>query len=346
MRYHFDDIFGSASSGVLLVDKYFTIERANEAICELLGYTKNELITRQLADLVYQEPYEEGNSLQSICSTSRENTIELEKRLIKYDKSLVWVHFCLHSSYDEETDSWYGLVIVTDISYRKELEAKLKRLQHKQEVVLRQIHEQVKSNMALVQFAERLPWKYITEQVVNPAITSTLTKRVKSASWVYSSLYVREKTSGIHLQKYIDRLVKQIITFYPDNGFVRKINLSIEPVYVSAPLLNVLTFIVHELLDIVLSVPQDAHIQLSFGKEPGEYSYLFSWQCKTKQTFSEQELFPVINLISMLVMPLHGNLSLKCSPEGYVRLYIYFWDMEKHTESSNDWANLNTLSNS
>jgi PAS domain S-box-containing protein len=332
MRHCFHHLFGGTSSGALLINGNGEIEQANEAAAALLGCTPAFLINRPLDNLIFREPYEEGSQLQKFCNSRHTTPIELEKRLIRHDQSLVWVHFCLQTSHNSPGQAWYGLIMLTDISYRKALEAKLKKLLGQQECVMLQIHAQLKQNMALLQLAGSLPDKHLCTNTEEINSAKAIARRAKELPWVYSSVYIREKTSGIglhkHLQAMAGQLMRPFVTGYPGH----RLSLSLEPLYVNAMPVNLLGSIVHELLDQALRSEDALHMRLSFGAIRGTSDYLLGWQCCGLVPDTAAALLQSVELVSMLAASLQGEATLSYPDERCLRLDIRFHDFAAYAE--------------
>jgi PAS domain S-box-containing protein len=103
-----------------------TLVDANEALCAMLGRTKNELIGSDLAELSHPD---DAASDREAAVEMREGNRELyvtEKRYRRADGTYVWV--LLHSNTLVRNDTVTALAHVIDISDRKEAEAERLRL--------------------------------------------------------------------------------------------------------------------------------------------------------------------------------------------------------------------------
>ncbi|WP_299318220.1 PAS domain S-box protein [uncultured Maribacter sp.] len=104
-----------ASDIIILSDFDGNILEINPYGIQLFGYTKEELLTKNLKELVTPE---ESNQQQARFSEMREGkTVRLERRLVKKDKTLFYGEVCA-----KKLNETTVLGIIRDVTERKELE--------------------------------------------------------------------------------------------------------------------------------------------------------------------------------------------------------------------------------
>ena len=104
-----------ASDIIILSDFDGNILEINPYGIQLFGYTKEELLTKNLKELVTPE---ESNQLPAHYSEMREGkTVRLERRLVKKDKTLFYGEVCA-----KKLNKTTVLGIIRDVTERKELE--------------------------------------------------------------------------------------------------------------------------------------------------------------------------------------------------------------------------------
>jgi PAS domain S-box-containing protein len=118
----FENTFENAAVGLghAALDGRFL--RVNAYLCDLVGYTKSELMQRTFADITHPDDLEEDWSLARGLVTSNQQSYSLHKRYLHKNGRVVWValHVVLIRRPDGEPD--YFLSTVTDISEQKEAE--------------------------------------------------------------------------------------------------------------------------------------------------------------------------------------------------------------------------------
>jgi PAS domain S-box-containing protein len=91
----------------------------NRKLCEILGYTEAELIGRKISDLTDDHNVEETRRLFRRLVDKGE-PYHLEKRYVRKDDSLVWVHVSASPIRDAQGKTSAAVAVIRDISERKQ----------------------------------------------------------------------------------------------------------------------------------------------------------------------------------------------------------------------------------
>ncbi|MEF7615726.1 PAS domain S-box protein [Aquincola sp. MAHUQ-54] len=121
----FSTIVNQTSVGVTQVSLDGRLTFANSGYCDLLGYTEAELVGRPLADLVHPDDRARAGELFSRLASTGE-PMQIEKRCLRKDGSVIWLHNSLSFLTDGEGRPRSALVVSTDISERKLAEEALR----------------------------------------------------------------------------------------------------------------------------------------------------------------------------------------------------------------------------
>lgn len=117
-------IFESAPLGVAV---YHTIScqalEINPMFCEITGRTREELMTLPWESYSHPDEVEENLQFMKLLTEHKIDGFNMEKRFIRPDNTEVWVHMTI-KRYSDEDNRDAHLVMITDISDRKEAEAK------------------------------------------------------------------------------------------------------------------------------------------------------------------------------------------------------------------------------
>ncbi len=113
--------FEQAAVGIAHVDLDGRWLRANQKLCDILGYTREELLMQKFQDITYPDDLE--SDLQSIRQllTLEIQTYSMKKRYIHRDGSPIWVYLTV-SLVSSESQPKYFLSVIEEIGDRKQAE--------------------------------------------------------------------------------------------------------------------------------------------------------------------------------------------------------------------------------
>ena len=125
------DIFASAFNysgiGMALLSETGNWLEVNKALCDITGYTKEELLERTFQEITYPADLEaDMHLLQKLLSGELSN-YTIEKRYISKSKKIVWVLLTVSFVKNNEEDPGFFVSQVVDITKRKELSDELQR---------------------------------------------------------------------------------------------------------------------------------------------------------------------------------------------------------------------------
>ncbi|MCH7705725.1 MAG: PAS domain S-box protein [Chloroflexi bacterium] len=127
-------IFESSPFGIGLSDLEQRILDVNEAFCQMVGYSKEELIGSRIAHITHPEDRERGREAREKVLRGEIPGYRMEKRYITKDKRVIWGRVSVTAIRDNDGKPVYALSIVEDVTERKLLQEQLIQAQ-KMEVV-------------------------------------------------------------------------------------------------------------------------------------------------------------------------------------------------------------------
>ncbi len=148
--------FEHAGIGIVEIDADGILLRVNPHLCELMGYTAEELLGRSIFDDTNAEDVEADRAQFRRQLSGEIASYTIEKRIRRKDGSYVWISSASASVRDEEGRFLYAVRVQRDISDRKQTEASLTRRMEEQ--------------AALYELTAHLQRTRSLEQVFEPAL--------------------------------------------------------------------------------------------------------------------------------------------------------------------------------
>ncbi|TVO78711.1 PAS domain S-box protein [Sedimenticola selenatireducens] len=122
---YFRDTFEQAAVGIALVSPSGHWLRVNQRLCEIVGYSQEELLLLTFQDITHPDDLAEDLSYLKRLLSGEIETYSIEKRYLKKNGQIVWIKLTvsLVKNSDEEPDHFIS--VIEDIQSRKEAEIDL-----------------------------------------------------------------------------------------------------------------------------------------------------------------------------------------------------------------------------
>ncbi len=117
--------FEQAAVGIALVAPDGRWLRINRRFCDLLGYAETELLDKTFQDITHPEDLGRDLDLVGRLLAGEIETYALDKRYIRKDASLAWVHLTVALVRQDDGAPDYFISVIEDISARKAAESRL-----------------------------------------------------------------------------------------------------------------------------------------------------------------------------------------------------------------------------
>jgi PAS domain S-box-containing protein len=123
----FRGTFENAAVGIAHTDLEGRFLRVNEKLCDVLGYSREELLTRNLQDVTWPEDW--ATDLEQFGPLLRGEvpSVSRDKRYLRKDGSPVWVAVSVSLQRDTAGTPLNTISVVRDITHRKRLETELRQ---------------------------------------------------------------------------------------------------------------------------------------------------------------------------------------------------------------------------
>lgn len=146
----FFGVFKHAPVGFSLVSPEGYFLQANDAFCEMLGYTREELLQMSFVQITYPDDLDKSEERLQALLQGEEEEVHLEKRFVHKNGRNVWCIFSSVLQWDMFDEPTYFISQILNISTRKLAEQKIFTLNHQ---LATNIQELENSNHELEQFA-------------------------------------------------------------------------------------------------------------------------------------------------------------------------------------------------
>lgn len=158
---HFRLSFDQCPIGSALTGFDRRLMRVNESLCQLLGYTEEELLSLRLEDITHPDDLGSNMELQNKLERGEIDQCQVEKRYIRKDGAVVWASTSIRIVRDGEGRPIYCMASVQDVTECRNITEELRKTRHELELrVSKRTAELEKANGML----RLLPSKLIAAQ--------------------------------------------------------------------------------------------------------------------------------------------------------------------------------------
>ncbi|WP_320036356.1 PAS domain S-box protein [Halarcobacter sp.] len=118
----YKSLFEHSRVGIIYLDKVGDFTKVNNKFCEIVGYSKEELLKSNFSDITYKDDIDKSLILYNETQQKEDNSYTLEKRYIRKDQKIIWVEIFINHISDDNGKFLYTLGFITDISKRKSIQ--------------------------------------------------------------------------------------------------------------------------------------------------------------------------------------------------------------------------------
>ncbi len=112
-------MFENAAVGITRVDLNAVLVDVNQKFCDMLGYTRDELIGKAIKDVTHPDDYSKGVALRGQVTTGETQQAIGEKRFVRKDGAIIWARRTMSIARDSAGNPQYAISVVEDITESK-----------------------------------------------------------------------------------------------------------------------------------------------------------------------------------------------------------------------------------
>ena len=121
----FRNTFEQAAVGIAHVSLDGKWLQVNQKLCQIIGYTKEELLQKTFLDITHPEDLDADLEYVRQMLAGEIQTYSLEKRYIRQDRQYIWINLTVSLVRDKQGAPEYFISVIEDINTRKDLELRL-----------------------------------------------------------------------------------------------------------------------------------------------------------------------------------------------------------------------------
>ncbi len=155
-EHRFRGTFENAAVGMAHVDLKGRLLRVNQRLCEIVGYTREELLQMNVQTITHADDVATDIEIVTALHDGKIDTYSREKRYVRKNGTLAWIYVTVSLQRDEQGRPLYCIAIIVDISKRKQFEEALRNAVQQRDQFLAMLSHELRNPLAAVRNAVRL----------------------------------------------------------------------------------------------------------------------------------------------------------------------------------------------
>ena len=194
---YYRTLFQNAGVGITRVDLDGAFADVNQKFCEMVGYTREELVGTPVSALTHPDDYREGAGFRKDLTSGRIASATGEKRFVRKDSSTVWVRRTMSLVRDDTGEPHYVISIVEDITARKHIEER-QAIEYGVTLLLAEAPSIEAAIPAVIQIVcEKLGYAYGARRVFDPQADMLRTMESWCSPRLQADEFRRESTRSV-----------------------------------------------------------------------------------------------------------------------------------------------------
>ena len=200
-------ILRTAMDGFYVMDTRGNFLEVNDAYCQMIGYSRDELLKMGVLD-VDEDQFPE-QVIQSIQQVAARGHGRFEVRHRHKDGRIIDIE--ISTNYMETEEKFF--VFLRDTTARKQTEDELRKSEERNRTLVKESHHRVKNNLQVISSLLNLQAQNIADETLL-AVLQDSSNRVQSMSLIHERLYQSEDLTQIDLADYIRTLSEELVRSY------------------------------------------------------------------------------------------------------------------------------------
>lgn len=195
--------------GVMVVDLNEVVVYVNNRLCEITGYTHNELVGNVAADVLLKE--EAAPTMRKkVKERSQRISENYEIKVRRKDGREIWLRISGSPILDVDNKVVGSIGLHTDITEKKEYEQRLKSTLSEKALLLKETHHRVKNNLQVISSLMSLQIKTINTREDAIEAFVTCQKRIYAMSVIHDIVYDFGDSGMINFTMYGAKLISHL----------------------------------------------------------------------------------------------------------------------------------------
>jgi PAS domain S-box-containing protein len=228
----FRRVFEDGLVGIVFANESFVFDRVNNAFCNMMGYTEEELLTKSFVDITHPDDQQRDRENVMKLAMGEIPFYRTKKKYIKKNGEVIWGNLIVSSLRDDKGSFLGFLAMILDITDSTLSEERIASALAEKEALLRELYHRTKNNMQVICSLLSLQSRRI-EDVNTRTIFTEMSNRIRSMALVHQKLYQSRNLSRVNLKDYIEDLADLLSTSYRTLQSRISILVTAEPVDVS-----------------------------------------------------------------------------------------------------------------
>lgn len=132
----FCHVFEQGLLGIAIIGLDYRGVAVNATLCEMVGYTEDELTNLSFGDITHPDDIAADVEYLNKLSRGELSSYKREKRYIKKNGEILWVHLTVSVIRDDQGKAVYFLSVIEDITERKRAEVSLRESEDRMSVII------------------------------------------------------------------------------------------------------------------------------------------------------------------------------------------------------------------